>query len=84
MQNVPSGSLRALCSFDRFRTFAREPERRKVGVDARVQIDGMTYEVAPELAGETVTLWWGLFDQELYVIKNGAFGLLALSTARSR
>jgi hypothetical protein len=27
----------------------------------------MIYEVAPELAGETVTLWWGLFDQELYV-----------------
>ena len=67
LQNVPSGGFRAMCSFDRFRTFAREPERRKVGVDARVQIDGMTYEVAPELAGETVTLWWGLFDQELYV-----------------
>lgn len=66
-QNLPPGGLRAMCSFDRFRTFAREPERRKVGVDARVQTDGMIYEVAPELAGETVTLWWGLFDQELYV-----------------
>jgi hypothetical protein len=37
LQNVPSGGFRAMCSFDRFRTFAREPERRKVGVDARVQ-----------------------------------------------
>jgi hypothetical protein len=67
LENLPAGGLRAMCSFDRFRTFAREPERRKVGVDARVQTDGMIYEVAPELAGETVTLWWGLFDQELYV-----------------
>ena len=23
--------------------------------------------VAPDLAGETVVLWWGLFDNELYV-----------------
>jgi hypothetical protein len=67
LENLPPGGLRAMCSFDRFRTFAREPERRKVGVDARVQTDGMIYEVAPELAGETVTLWWGVFDQELYV-----------------
>ena len=26
-----------------------------------------TYEVDPSLAGETVTLWWGLFDHELFV-----------------
>ena len=83
-QNLPPGGLRAMCSFDRFRTFSREPERRKVGVDARVQTDGMIYEVAPELAGETVTLWWGLFDQELYVEHpDQRFGLLVLSTARS-
>src|SRR3954465_12600209 len=25
------------------------------------------YEVEPSLAGETVTLWWGLFDHELFV-----------------
>lgn len=54
-------------SWDRFRAFAREPERRKVGIDARVQVDGVLYEVDPSLAGETVTLWLGRFDQELYV-----------------
>lgn len=27
----------------------------------------MFYEVDPDLAGEKVTLWWGLFDNELYV-----------------
>lgn len=26
----------------------------------------MTYELDPELAGETVTVWWGLFDQDLF------------------
>ena len=50
-----------------FCTFAREPERRKVGIDARVGIEGVFYEVDPNLAGEKVVLWWGLFDHELYV-----------------
>ena len=40
---------------------------RKVGIDARVSVEGVPYEVAPDLAGETVTLWWGLFDEDLYV-----------------
>lgn len=30
-------------------------------------VAGVAYEVDPELAGETVVVWWGLFDQELYV-----------------
>ena len=42
-------------------------ERRKVGVDARVVVSGVAYQVDPNLAGETVVLWWGLFDDELYV-----------------
>ncbi len=46
-----------MCAWDRFCAFAREPERRRVGVDARVQVDGVAYEVEPALAGETVTLW---------------------------
>ncbi|WP_235705993.1 hypothetical protein [Acidiphilium iwatense] len=56
-----------MCAWERFCAFAREPERRRVGVDARVQVDGVVYEVEPALAGETVTLWWGLFDHELFV-----------------
>lgn len=65
--NLPSTGIREMCSWDRFCTFAREPERRKVGSDARVSIDGISYEVDPDLAGENVVLWWGLFDSELYV-----------------
>lgn len=56
-----------MCTWERFCTFAREPERRKVGGDARVSVEGVSYEVEPDLAGEIVMLWWGLFDHELYV-----------------
>jgi len=63
MEYVP----RHIFGRERFCTFAREPEHRKVGIDARVSVDGVPYEVAPDLAGETVTLWWGLFDEDLYV-----------------
>lgn len=65
--NSPPAGLREMCSWERFCTFAREPEQRKVGIDARVTVEGVAYEVEPDLAGETVTLWWGLFDSELYV-----------------
>jgi hypothetical protein len=44
-----------------------EPEKRKVGLDTRISVDGVAYEVEPDLAGEKVILWWGLFDNELYV-----------------
>lgn len=67
LEHLPAGGIRAVCSWERFCTFAREPEQRKVAIDARVSIDGTQYEVAPELAGEQVILWWGLFDNELFV-----------------
>jgi hypothetical protein len=67
LDNLPPTGIRKMCSWERFCTFAREPERRKVGVDARVSAEGTMYAVDPELAGETVVLWWGLFDNELYV-----------------
>lgn len=67
LQNIPESGIREMCSWDRFRTFAREPEQRKVGIDARVSVDGISYEVDPDLAGEEVTLWWGIFDNDLYV-----------------
>ncbi|MCP5117717.1 MAG: transposase family protein [bacterium] len=67
LQNVPASGLREMCNWDRYCTFAREPERRLVGVDARIVIGSTKYEVDPGLAGETVILWWGVFDNELYV-----------------
>jgi hypothetical protein len=67
LANLPAAGIRKMCDWERFCTFAREPERRKVGGDARVTIDGVAYDVDPDLAGETVVLWWGLFDHELYI-----------------
>ncbi len=67
LANAPKEGIRAMCNWDRFCTFARAPEKRKVGMDARVSVDGVAYEVAPELAGELVLLWWGVFDHELFI-----------------
>jgi hypothetical protein len=67
MRNLTKDGIRQMCSWERFCTFAREPEKRKVGIDARITVDGVAYEVEPDLAGEKVILWWGLFDSELYV-----------------
>jgi hypothetical protein len=64
---LPAEGLREMCAWEHFCRVAREPERRKVGIDARVMIEGTSYEVEPNLAGETVVLLWGLFDNELYV-----------------
>ena len=69
--NLPKDGIRQMCSWERFCTFAREPEQRKVGIDARVTVEGVAYEVEADLAGEKVTLWWGLFDNELYVEHQG-------------
>ena len=71
LQNTPKSGVRKMCSWDRFCTFAREKEERKVASDARVSVDGIYYEVEPDLAGETVTFWWGLFDNELFVEHDG-------------
>jgi len=66
-EHLPPEGLREMCSWERFCAFAREPETRKVAVDTRVSVAGVRYEVDPELAGETVTLWFGLYDDQLYV-----------------
>lgn len=69
--SFPPDGIREMCTWDQYCRFAREPERRKVGIDARVSVDGTAYEVEPDLAGETVLLLWGLFDSELYVEYEG-------------
>jgi hypothetical protein len=71
LTNLPSNGVRAMCSWERYCAFAREPERRTVAGDATLSMDGTIYEVDPDLAGETVTLLWGLFDQDLFVEHDG-------------
>jgi len=67
LAHLPGVGVRQMCAWERFCAFAREPERRLVGIDCRLTVAGVTYEVDAELAGETVVVWWGLFDQELWV-----------------
>ena len=67
IDNIPTAGIREMCSWDRFCTFAREPEKRKVGPDAQIKISGVTYTVDHELADQKVILWWGLFDNELFI-----------------
>jgi hypothetical protein len=67
IKNLPASGLRKVCSWDRFATFAREPERRKVAGDATIKVNGGTYRVDSALAGHDVILWWGLFDTELFI-----------------
>jgi hypothetical protein len=67
VQHIPPEGIREMCSWERFCAFAREPETRKVAVDARVSVAGVRYAVDPDLAGETVTVWFGLYDDQLYV-----------------
>ncbi|CCO50192.1 hypothetical protein VIBNISOn1_p0029 [Vibrio nigripulchritudo SOn1] len=60
-----------MCSWESFSSFTREPEKRTVGIDARIPVDGSIYKVSPDLTGEKVILWWGPFDDELYVEHDG-------------
>lgn len=69
--HVPTEGIREMCSWDQFCRFAREPERRKVGPDARITTDGTAYEFEPEMAGDYVVLLWGLFDDELHAEFDG-------------
>lgn len=69
--HLPTEGFRAMCSWERFCTFAREPEQRKVGIDACIPANGVRYQLSPEMAGQEVTLLWGLFDHELHVEFNG-------------
>lgn len=71
LSNQPATGLREMCSWDRFCSYAREPEQRLVGSDARIKVDGTEYQLSPEHAGQTVVLWWGLFDNELFVEHDG-------------
>ncbi len=71
LANLPKDGIREMCAWEQFCRFDREPERRRVGIDARVSVEGTDYEVEPDLAGEWVLLLWGLFDSELYVEYEG-------------
>ncbi|MDP3705286.1 MAG: IS481 family transposase [Legionellaceae bacterium] len=68
---LPTNGYRQMCSWDKFCQFVREPETRLVGSDACVSIDGVPYQLIPDMAGNEVILLYGLLDNEVHVKFNG-------------
>lgn len=67
LTNLPDEGYKEMCTWERFCSFAREPERRTVDKDARIRVDTASYLVPGDLIGKEVVLWWGLFDNELFI-----------------
>jgi len=67
VKKLPPSGIQKICSWELFCKFAREPEERKVGPDAKITVNAVSYQLDHELADQTVTLWWGMFDNELFV-----------------
>lgn len=92
LANLPMDGFRAMCSWERFCTFAREPEQRKTDADGCVNVNSVRFQLSPEMAGQDVILLWGLFDHELFVEFGGerqgpfypAEGPVPLDTYRKR
>ena len=69
--NLPEKGYSKMCSWEKFCQMAREPVERKVSSDARIKLDGIQYQLLPEMAGEIVTILVGVFDYEVYAEFNG-------------
>ena len=67
LKNLPANGFQEMCSWERFCTFAREPEQRKVDSEACISVNGIRYQVSNDMAGQEVTLLWGIFDNELHI-----------------
>lgn len=57
--NQPPYGIRAMCSWERFCSFAREPERRKVDVDARVKALKRLVELVQDGGGQLAVVMIG-------------------------
>jgi len=64
---LPQEGYRQMCSWEKFCQFVREPATRQVGSDACIAIDGVQYQLLPDMAGNEVILLHGLLDNEVYV-----------------
>lgn len=70
-KHLPPEGFQAMCDWEKFSLLAREPETRQVGSDACVSVNGTKYQLSGEFAGLTVTLLWGIFDNELRIEFDG-------------
>jgi hypothetical protein len=70
-RDLPAVGFRQMCAWDTYCTFAREPEFRTVGLDGRISLENRIYQITPELSGERVEVWKGVFDLGVYVQDQG-------------
>ena len=70
-QNIPKSGVREMCDWPTFCSFARRSELRTVTSEGTVHMNGVEYSVTPELTGEKVKAFWGVFEKELYVEHSG-------------
>jgi transposase InsO family protein len=66
-EKLPADGYREMCSWERFSQIAREPCLRHVGSDACITLEGTSYQLKAEMAGEKVIALLGIFDTEIYV-----------------
>lgn len=66
-QSLPPEGYQKVCSRDRFSQMARQPSERHVGSDACIALEGISYQLKAEMAGEKVIVLLGVFDSEIYV-----------------
>lgn len=65
--SLPKEGFKKICSWTHFCKFVHEPEKRIVGSDACVSVNGVKYQLNGDMAGNEVTLLYGIIDQELHV-----------------
>lgn len=65
--NLPEAGYRKVCTKKHFAKICRIPEKRKVASDACISIEGQSFQLSPELAGELVYVLHGIFDNQIYV-----------------
>tara|TARA_B100000586_G_C20111441_1_gene430153 strand:- start:824 stop:2473 length:1650 start_codon:yes stop_codon:yes gene_type:complete len=66
-RNIPEQGFREMCTWKKFSSFVREPEQKKVHSDATINVNGVVYQLPPELAGKEITILLGLFDNEIHI-----------------
>jgi hypothetical protein len=69
--NLPAEGIREMCSWDKFCEIVREPQTREVGTDACINLNGIKYQLDSDLAGESVKLLIGVFDETIHAELNG-------------
>ena len=65
--NLESSQINEMCSWEHFSKIVRKPDTRKVNADATLEVDGISYQLEPQLANRKVIVLYGLLDRQIYI-----------------